>query len=112
MTTALNPARLDFSTNWNNKLDCQCFTTLRLSGRLKVGAIVEVWEKNTFRGEHRVLDKKRLDSIGLISDWLAYLDTGYNGDETRAIIKRMHGKITKWDEQPIYYYLLQKVKKV
>lgn len=102
--------RLEFSTNWNKKLDCDVFTTLRISGRFKIGQVVEVWEKKTFRGAYRIVDKKKLTNITMINDWVGYLDTGYNGKETQQIIQRMYPKITNWDYQPIYYYLVQKVK--
>lgn len=103
--------RLDFSHNWNRaKLDCQAFTTLRLSGRLEVGQMVEIWLKKGIKGAAVVVDKKRLANIDAINDWMAYLDTGYNAQECREIIRKMYPRITGWDNQPIYYYLLRYTK--
>jgi len=102
--------RLEFSTNWNHKLDCDFFTTLRLSGRFQIGQVVEVWEKKTFRGAYRIVGKKRLANISQINDWMGYLDTGYNGEKTQEIIRTMYPKITNWDYQAVYYYLVQRIK--
>lgn len=111
MTTAINPDKLEFSTNWNNKLDCTYFTTLRLSGRFSVGDKIEVWEKKTFKGEAQVVKKIAL-LLKDISDIMAYLDTGYSAEETRSIIKKIYPKITNWDTTPIYYYLIHKTARV
>ncbi|MFM9952384.1 MAG: hypothetical protein ACKV1O_30925 [Saprospiraceae bacterium] len=111
MTTALNPDKLEFSYNWNNKLDCTYFTTLRLSGRFKEGDVVEIWEKKLFKGEGRIV-KKRAIMLKDITDVAAYLDTGYNAEETRNIIKKMYPKITNWDAQTIYYYLIHKTARI
>jgi len=98
--------RLDFSHNWNNKLGCKYFTTLRLSGRFAIGDRVEVWFKDAFLGVAEVLDKKRLASPAQINEWVAGLDTGYSADETRNILARMYRDVTDWSNQPVYYYLL------
>lgn len=98
--------RFSFSNNWNNKLNGDAFTTLRLSGRLNIGQPVEIEYKGQVRVA-KVIDKKRLANIEVINDWMAYLDTGYNADECRAILKRMHHKVPDWANQPIYYYLLR-----
>lgn len=111
MTTALNPDKLEFSTNWNNKLDCTYFTTLRLSGRFSVGDTIEIWLKKQFKGEGKVV-KKRTINLKDISDIMAYLDTGYSAEETRDIIKKMHPKITNWDTTPVYYYLIHKTGRI
>lgn len=103
--------KLDFSSNWNGKLDCTCFTSLRLSGRFEVGDVVEVWHKKTVKGAATVIDKKRLINIDQINDWIAYLDTGYNAEQCRDIIRKMYAAIKDWDTQPIYYYLFKYMKK-
>ena len=103
--------KLEFSYNWNRaKLDCAVFTTLRLSGRFNVGDKVEVWERDKIRGIGEVIGKIRLESIDKISEWIAYLDTGYSKEECQNIIKRMYQKIQNWENQPIYYYLIKYTK--
>lgn len=100
-----------FSYNWNHKLDCESFTTLRLSGRYQVGQIIPITEKGRDRGWAKIIDKKRLSNIFVINDWMAFLDTGYDAAETRAIIQKMHHKVQNWDTQPVYYYLLKYTQK-
>lgn len=103
--------KIHFKTNWNNKLDCTCFTSLRLSGSFEVGQIVEVFCNGNIKGAATVIDKKRLESIESINDWVAYLDTGYNAIQCRDIIRKMYPKIQEWRHQPIYYYLFKYMKK-
>lgn len=87
---------ITFSTNWNNKLNCDNYTTLRLSGQHNVGDLLEVWHKGAFIHHAKVVDKKRL-----------YMDTGYNREECCKILRRMYPKIddVQWQNQPIYFYL-------
>ena len=103
--------KLSFSTNWNNKLNNDYFTTIRLSGRLEVNEVIEVEDRGTSKGQYKVISKKRLFNIHLINDWMAFLDTGYNAEETRNIIRRMYKDVQDWDNQPIYYYLIGKIRK-
>lgn len=110
MTTALNPRKLSFSTNWNGKLDCTYFTTLRLSS-FNVGDALEIWHKSLYKGEGRVVDKKIIN-LNQISDWIGYLDTGYNAHETKKILMTMHHTVTDWDKQLIYYYLIEKTARI
>lgn len=102
---------LSFSTNWNNKLNNDCFTTLRLSGRFSPGEIIEVQDRGVSKGHYKILDRRRLNNIEQINDWMAFLDTGYPAEETRNIIKKMYKDIKDWSNQPIYYYLIKKHKK-
>lgn len=89
--------RVYFSHNWNNKLDCKDFTTLRLSNDNKyvVGEVYEIWHKegkeNRCIGE-AVLKSKRKFHASKINQFIAYLDTGYSADETKKIIQRMYKK--------------------
>jgi len=99
--------KITFSYNWNGKLNCDCFTTLRLSSRLNENEIVEVIDRGVSKGQARIIKKRRLNSIAEINDMMAFLDTGYNAEECRNIIKRMHPKITDWDKQSLYYYLIK-----
>lgn len=100
---------LDFSYNWNHKLDCDYFTTLRLSDRFQVGEWLLCFLKNASKGRGLVVDKKRL-TVGQLNPWVCGLDTGYTVEETKAILKRMHpGKID--DLATIYLYLLRKESK-
>jgi len=58
------------------------------------------------QGTAKVLDKKRLTNLNSVNDWIAYLDTSYNAEECRKVIRRMYQKVQDWERQPIHYYLL------
>lgn len=102
--------KLTFGTNWNNKLNSQYFTTIRLSGRFKVDDLVEVEDRGVAKGVYQIIDKRRMDNYTKINDWMAYLDTGYNAEETRKILDNMY-KNVNLASQPIYYYLVGKYQK-
>lgn len=100
---------LNFSYNWNNKLDCKAFTTLRLSDRFKIGDEIEVTLKGIKReGTFFVMEKKYL-KLESISNFIAYLDTGYNSAECKKILQRMYSKKkVDWNTQIIHFYLIVK----
>lgn len=100
--------QLKFSTNWNNKLDCQCYTTLRLSGDFQIGETVEVWHQKRFMHHGKIIDKKVIN-MDKINEWIAFIDTGYSRQECIQILRRMYKDITdeQWQSQNIYFYLIQ-----
>ena len=77
--------RLDFNENWNGKLNCQCFTTIRLHNPIKncVGAIKQIYLKDRYKGDAKIMHVSRipLDQINLP---MAKLDSGLLPDELRA----------------------------
>jgi hypothetical protein len=86
--------KLEFSTNWNNKLDCKCFTTIRIYNTKKhfKGNQFEVFLQKKYKAKVEVL------SIGVIkinslTDYICYLDTGYSSAETIEILKKMYPRI-------------------
>lgn len=96
---------IEFSHNWNNKLDCTYFTTLRLSDRFQPCEWLIVMFKNAIKGRAVVLDKKAL-KISSLNGWICGLDTGYGTPETIKILEKMYpGKIN--DNTTIYLYLLR-----
>ena len=103
--------RIDFSYNWNKKLDCNAFTTLRLSPRFQVGEEVEVFLNSARRaGRYRIAGKKEL-KLDTLNDYHAYVDTGYNAEECKNILRKMYkNKVQDWNAQPIYFYLIVKFK--
>jgi hypothetical protein len=82
---------LSFSTNWNNKLECECFTTLRLrnDGKYKVGAEHAIELKGKPYGRAKVASVKHL-KLHEINEWVARLDTGYSATECREILTKMY----------------------
>lgn len=100
---------INFSTNWNNKLDCKCFTTLRLLNpkkyQLNKQYLINL-KKNPI---------KKAEIIGIktiffkdINEYIAHLDTGYSLEETKNILLKMYPKI-KTHTQPFYFILLKTI---
>lgn len=104
-------AELVFTTNWNNKLNCNFFTTLRLRGNLYKGMTVMIkFEKDfTLEGPCKIVDKREM-KLKDINEWIAAIDTGYGLEETINILKTMYkDKGVDWDFVPIYFYLLKRI---
>ena len=85
---------INFSYNWNNKLDCKAFTTLRLSNRnkYKIGETYAVNLKSKFIKNAQIIDIKTI-WLHQINDYITYLDTGYNKEECINIIKKMYKSV-------------------
>jgi len=100
---------LRFSTNWNHKLNCDSFTTLRLdSSKYQVGSTYKVMFKGYLK-DVKVLDKKTL-LLENITDWIAYLDTGYNREECIKIIKKMYSSHSiDWNTKKLQFLLLKTI---
>jgi len=105
---------IKFSTNWNKKLETDTFTTIRLENphKYKLGEVYNIIQQekgvNRDRGQGKIIE---LCSIKLhqLKEINCYLDTGYSMDATKDIIYKMHpGK--DWNQQKLYYMLIQKVK--
>jgi len=86
------PYRLKFSMNWNNKLNCAAFTTLRrhVDGRFVPGTDVLVVYKDKIIGTARVMDV-RIIGFAQIGRYTAFLDTGYDLPETLNLVRLMYG---------------------
>lgn len=88
--------RIRFTYNWNNKLDCKAFTTLRLHqpDMYVVGEVYEIWLRGpksqwAQRNDGQIIDIRRLH-LNDVNPFIAYLDTGYSVGETKKILQRMY----------------------
>lgn len=100
--------QLLFSCNWNKKLDCDYFTTLRLSDRFKINDEVEIVIKGESKGLGTIVNKTSC-KLNELDVFTCALDTGYGVAETQNVIRRMYPN-TDWEKQPIYRYLIKKQK--
>jgi len=100
---------INFSYNWNNKLDCKAFTTLRLSSRkkYKIGEDYSIYLKGEFVKDAKIVDIKTI-WLHEINDFIAYLDTGYNKEECTNVIKTMY-KNVNFSKTQLDFILLKKV---
>ena len=100
---------ITFSYNWNNKLNCTAFATLRRHNpeKHKIGEkflILGVGKHFTAR-----IDAVSTVRFAAISETMAQLDTGYPLEEAREIMKKMYPDLkpeTKFD-----FILLRRVPK-
>jgi hypothetical protein len=98
----------DFKTNWNNKLDCQYFTTLRLSDKKIPGEHIEIKLKGDHHCLAQVVDRKKI-LLNQINSFIAGIDTGYSVEECKTILKTMYkNKRVNWDTQLICLYLIRR----
>lgn len=103
----------NFTTKWNNKTECDYFTTLRMSDRYQVGdtGLITLKNQPLFIAEIIAKNELKLDAQpSPYLDLIAYLDTGYKWTETVAIIKKMYG-LEIISGKKIYQYLIHRTKK-
>ena len=96
--------RLEFNTNWNNKLECGAFTTIRLSDKYEIGDMVEVRLKGTVK-THGIIRGKRCILLDMINNFIAYIDTGYNADECKNILTTMYKKKTLTGQSSLFIFI-------
>lgn len=98
---------LNFTNNWNNKLDCKCFTTLRLENpKYKVGYEVMVTlNAGATLGRAKIIDVKEL-YLDKINNFIAHLDTGMNVEDTKALIIKMYPQVN-FIYKKLYLILLE-----
>lgn len=102
--------KLSFTTNWNNKLLNDHFTTIRYSSpKYRKGQTFQVFLKGVFMYNAEVIDVQSL-KLSKINDWIAYLDTGYNAEATREILTKMYQANHPDPETiPLVWVLLKKI---
>lgn len=82
---------IDFSYNWNNKLGCLAFSTLRRHNfnKYRVGETYAILLKKATQFEAKIMAIKTIP-LSKINEFIAYLDTGYSLEETLKVIHRMY----------------------
>lgn len=94
---------LNFSYNWNGKLDCDFFTTIRLSDYYNINDEVFLLLKKKAFDTGKIIVKIET-KIDKLTELICLLDTGYSKEITINLLKKMHSGITDWDNQKIYLY--------
>lgn len=84
---------IKFSYNWNKKLNCDCFTTLRLpSSKFQLHKEFMIELNGVALKTAKIVALKH-SNTDTFTDEMCYLDTGYNAEETRNIITKMYKKL-------------------
>lgn len=104
------PEALDelyFSYNWNGKLNCNSFTTIRLANENKyqTGKFLKVFLNKQLFGFYRIIAIKTIQLAG-INDWMALLDTGYNAKQCRQIIRDMYKNKPNINTETAYFHYI------
>ncbi|TRX37878.1 hypothetical protein FNW52_02975 [Flavobacterium sp. ZT3R18] len=86
--------KLEFSTNWNNKLDCKCFTAIRIYNPQKhfKGNKFHIFLQKKYKAKAEILSVGVI-KIDSLTDYICYLDTGYSRAETIEILKKIYPRI-------------------
>lgn len=83
--------RINFNYNWNNKLNCKSYTTIRVYNKVKyvLNFCYGIYLKKEYLHTSQIVDIKNF-KLKDISNFMAYLDTGYSKEETIDIIRKMY----------------------
>lgn len=105
---------LDFSYNWNSKLDNKIFSTIRQASNFNLltfqsRSTVKIFLKGAFLFEAKILDVK-IDFINNFPKYAVMLVTGYDYYISINILKKMYSKyIIDIHSVKFMYILLQKI---
>ncbi len=103
---------LHFSYNWNGKLNCQCFTTLRLynAEKYKTGALFNIYLNNKPKGQARLIQMNYFN-LKDVNEFVARIDTGLSAKECQNMIRQMYKNCPtiNWNNQFISFCLFQYV---
>lgn len=82
---------IPFSYNWNRKLDCKAFTTIRLynPGKHVPGTKIQIWMRGGSMGTGTIMDVKPF-LLEKLNPFMSYLDMGYSVEEGRNVILKMY----------------------
>ncbi|MBB2950896.1 MULTISPECIES: hypothetical protein [Sphingobacterium] len=100
---------INFSKNWNNKLDCEAFTTLRMPNeRYKTGQVFEITLNEESKGCATLV---AITYINLedITEYIARLDTGCSAEDCKNLIRDIYPK-ADFTQQRLAYLLFVKSK--
>ena len=82
--------RLEFNYNWNNKLQCKVFTTIRLDNpKYTEGVKYDIVLKGESLGNAEIIGVKKM-FLKDINEYIAGIDTGYSEEECKNIIMKMY----------------------
>lgn len=97
-----------FTYNWNNKLSCKVFSTLRLQNWIEEGKKYSIFLKDVYQFDAECV-RKTYYLLNELPEELCWLDTGYNGTETKKILKKMYPN-ADWTREMLILHLFVKEK--
>lgn len=103
--------KLNFSKNWNGKLNCDFFTTFRVdSEKYQVGKKFEACLNDKSLGFVELVQKKKL-KLEQVNDFVAGLDAGVDAVAFKHIVKTMYkNKLNDIENTDFCLCLFKKIK--
>ena len=86
-----NLPTIPFSSNWNNKLDCKAFSTVRIrnDNKYKIGNEYTIILKEQPIFQATIVSITHF-SLSALSPAMSYLDTGYSPKEQMKMLEQMY----------------------
>lgn len=101
---------ITFSHNWNNKLDCHAFSTIRLYNPVnyRVGAKFKIVLNGGLKPHPAQVMYEKKFYLHQLTEAMAIIDTGYSLAETKDILVKMYrDKVRAMDQQPFHFVVLK-----
>ena len=107
----MSTPKINFSYNWNNKLGCKIFSTIRIYNPNKY-QIGQEYKIELNKKPIKIASITDMKTIYLkdINEFIAGIDTGYSAFECKSILQKMYSKIQNLDKQPFSFILLSTIK--
>lgn len=102
--------KIKFSKNWNNKLDCDYYTTIRVwnPNKYQVNENYEIILNDKIKHVATIVDVKKI-FFKDINNWISRLDAGLTEQEFKAMMCKMYqAKATKPMEEIAFAWVLLK----
>jgi hypothetical protein len=81
---------LHFAQNFNHKLDCEYFTSIRPQRDIyQFGAEIDIYCQEHFLKKANIISIKTL-TLDELDDWTAFLDAGMNKHELTTLLKTFY----------------------
>jgi hypothetical protein len=106
---------IPFSKNWNNKLNCEYFTTIRLwnPNKYRIGTQAAIWLNEKPYANATVVDARKL-KFEQINDWHSRLDAGMTASDLKGMFRKMYSKKipegSKMEDTEFVWLMLQRIK--
>ena len=103
--------QINFTTNWNNKLYCDHYTTIRLaSPYYQVGRFYDIELRKECLHTARIIDIRFL-KLENINTFISYIDAGLSVEDFKTLMNRFY-KDKDWSTQRLIMILLEKVERI
>lgn len=81
---------IKFATNWNNKLNCTCFTTFRMAtSKYQINKAYRIELKGKYLGTATVKGL-RIMTLSRVNEFISFLDTAYEPGQFVNMVKTMY----------------------